>query len=156
MAAQPLPFKVPARTAKPQLAEREMERQRAAGFKRAIDRVDTVLTRLEDRAAACDVQIKFWQARKKLALARAAAIEERTLELMAAAGLEKLLGNRATLAKRANALSVVVDNQKLIPAAYLRTKTTREADKVAIKVALERGEEVAGVHLVQTVSLIRK
>jgi hypothetical protein len=49
-----------------------------------------------------------------------------------------------------------VDDQKLIPPAFLRTKTTSEADKVAIKVAIERGEEIAGVHMVQTISLIRK
>jgi Siphovirus Gp157 len=86
---------------------------------------------------------------------RAGAIEERVLELMLEAGLDKLVGNRATLSKRANAFSLVVDDLKLIPAAYLRTKTSTEADKVAIKVALDRGEEVAGVHLLQSISLVR-
>jgi Gp157 protein len=75
---------------------------------------------------------------------------------MSEAGLDKLVGNRATLTKRANAMSLVVDDQKLIPPTFLRTKTTTEADKVAIKVAIERGEEVSGVHMVQSISLIRK
>jgi hypothetical protein len=155
MSAQPLPFKVP-RQAKPDRSLRDAERHREAGIKTAIDRVAGALTRCEARAAATDLEIKRLQARKKMALARAAAIEERTLELMAAAGLEKLLGNRATLTKRANPISLIVDDQNLIPPAFLRTKTTSEVDKVAIKVALDGGEEIAGCHLVQTISLIRK
>ena len=55
------------------------------------------------------------------------------------------MGNRVTLTKRGNALSLVVDDLELIPDTYRRTKTSSEPDKVAIKVALDRGEEIAGV-----------
>lgn len=156
MAAHALPFKVQARTPKPESSEVEASRRRGQQVKLAIDRTDTVLTSYEARIAGFDLEIKKLQARKKHAAARCAAIEDRVLELMSDAGLDKLTGNRATLSKRANALSLVVDDQKLIPPTFLRTKTTTQADKVAIKVALERGVEIGGVRLVQSISLIRK
>jgi Siphovirus Gp157 len=148
-------FKVPRGNAGSLRASANAGRERESGVKRAIDRADQVLSSLEARAAGFDRAIKALQARKKHALARASAIEERVLELMSEAGLDKLVGNRAILSKRANALSLVVDDLNLIPAAYLRTKSISEADKVAIKVALDRGEEIGGVHLTQSISLIR-
>jgi Siphovirus Gp157 len=150
-----LPFKVPRPKAGSLRASAKASRERESGVKRAIDRADQVLSSLEARAAGFDRAIKALQARKKHALVRATAIEERVIELMSEAGLDKLVGNRATLSKRANALSLVVDDLNLIPAAYLRTKTITETDKVAIKVALDRGVEISGVHLTQSISLIR-
>lgn len=154
-AARVIPFKVP-RTRTALRNQASAENQREAGLKRAIDRAAAVLDRLEARAEACDKQAKALAARKKLACARAAAIEERILELMSEAHIEKLTGNHATLAKRPNALSLIVDDPALIPAEYLRTKTSSEPDKVRIKAALAQDLEVAGVRLVQSVSLLRR
>ena len=52
--------------------------------------------------------------------------------------------------------SLVVEDQSQIPSEYVRTKKQNEPNKVAIKVALERGVEIGGVRLVQSISLIRK
>jgi Gp157 protein len=110
-------FKVPRANAGPLRASANAGREGESGVKRAIDRADQVLSSFEARAAGFDRAIKVLQRRKKHALGRAGAIEERVLELMSEAGLDKLVGNRVTLSKRANALSLVVDELNLIPAA---------------------------------------
>lgn len=43
--------------------------------------------------------------------------------------------------------AVVVLSEGLLPAAYIRVKTTREPDKLAIKAAIEGGAEVPGAAL---------
>lgn len=45
--------------------------------------------------------------------------------------------------------SVEVDNEREIPAEYMRQKTTSEPDKLAIKAAIKAGEEVSGCRLVE-------
>lgn len=47
-------------------------------------------------------------------------------------------------------------DQNAIPAIYIREKLVSEPDKMQIKAALARGEEIAGVRLLQSVSLLRK
>lgn len=104
---------------------------------------------------------KQLDARQKIAARRTEAIENRVIELMQAAGLDKLTGMTVTLTVRTNAPSLVVDDLAKIPR-FLRTKTVTEADKTAIKVELQRleragsEEEVAGCHLSQSLSLLRK
>jgi Siphovirus Gp157 len=168
MAAQPISFKVPRKSAATLRSIAKVDHAREAGVKRAIDRAHQVLSRLEARSAGFDAEIKKLQARKKHALARAAAIEERTLELMTEAGFEKLVGNTVTLVKRPNAAWLIIDDLSLIPQKYMHPDTPGGPNKVAIKVALEqfeaaevRGEaidaaRILGVRLIQTVSLQRK
>jgi hypothetical protein len=136
--------------------EADVTRQGEAKLKRAIDRTARLLDRLEARASGYDEQIKCLKARREAASRRAKHIEEQTLTLMGEAGLEKLTGTKVTLLMRANPPSLVVEDQCQIPSEYIRTKSTNEPKKVAIKVALERGVEIGGVRLVQTISLIRK
>jgi len=137
-------------------AEAARERDREAALKRAIDRADRVLARLEARQAQYDAAAKRAKARKEAACRRAQAIEDRIIELMQAAGLAELAGHRAKLSIRANAPAVEVEALDQIPPEYLRVKTVTEADKVAIKCALQKGADVAGVRLVQTLTLLRK
>jgi transposase len=136
--------------------EADATRLAEAKVKRAIDRTAYLLDRLEARVSSCDEQIKHLKARKEAAYQRIERIEEQTLTLMEEAGLEKLTGNNVTFLMRANAPSLVVEDQSQIPSEYIRTKSTTEPNKVAIKVALERGVEISGVRLVQSISLIRK
>jgi Gp157 protein len=137
-------------------AEADVSRQAEAKLKRAIDRTAHILDRLEARASSYDEQMKCLKGRREAAYRRVKHIEEQTLTLMEQAGLEKLTGNKVTLLMRANAPSLVVEDQSQIPCEYIRTKSTNEPNKVAIKVALDRGIEIGGVRLIQSISLIRK
>ena len=59
---------------------------------------------------------------------------------------EKYKSAKCAVSYRRSA-SVEVLNQDLIPPEYLRTKTTVEPDKTAIKDALKEGTEIPGVRL---------
>lgn len=131
-------------------------REREARAKRAIDRKAAVLDRLEARAADFEAQIKALRVRKELALERVEAMENAILADMQERRLDKLIGIERTLALRANPARLVVEDENQIPREYMREKVISEPDKIQIKAALARQEEIAGVRLVQTVSLLRK
>jgi hypothetical protein len=124
--------------------------------KKAIDRADAVLTRLGSRAGSYAKQIAILQRRKAIALARAERLEDAIIRQMQAAKLTKVDGFKVTLSTRDAAPALVVDDQSLIPDAYMRTKLVSEPMKVEIKAALAKGEQIEGVHLTQKISLIRK
>jgi hypothetical protein len=137
------------------------EHNREATLRTNIDRVHRLLSQLEARAAACDLQVKKAQARKKAACARAERIKDRVLLLMQDSGLKEVAGRHVTLISReAGVPKLIVDNEALIPSEYMRQpKPPKPApDALAIKAALEKDPElvIPGVRLAQTVSLVRK
>jgi hypothetical protein len=151
------PHLVPIRRTAASIRRGAMEsREREAQDKLSVDRDCGILDRLERRETAYKLLIAELKRRIDLVCRTAERIEERNLARMQAAGARQLLGNVRTLSLRENAPKLEVDDQAAIPADYIRTKVTTEPDKLQIKAALARGEDVAGVHLVQTVSLIRK
>lgn len=124
--------------------------------KRKIDQADRVLSTLEERVSRIDQRMKELKRTKDLMLSRAEKIENGVLSEMQRLRAEQLIGNQVTLSTRANAPSLQVLDQSKVPAEYIREKLIQDVDKVAVKVALARGEEIDGVKLVQSVSLLRK
>jgi hypothetical protein len=156
------PQLVPAPATKPIAHERKAaaapERERELRVKQKIDQADRVLDRLEARSAQLAAEINRLQARKAHTTGRRDRVESRILSEMTAAGLERAAGNSARWTAKPNAQSLVVDDESLIPAEYLRETLASAADKIAIKAALARDPDltIAGCHLEQSVSLVRK
>ena len=136
--------------------EANEQREAESRLKRKIDQAHAVLSKLEARSRRFALQMKELQQRKAAADNRAARIEDRILREMGDAGLEKSAGLRITFSLRPAPLALDVLDEKSIPREYFREKLTSSVDKLAIKAALERGEDIAGVRLTQKVSLIRK
>lgn len=129
-------------------ARAAVERSSEARRKVKIDRAAGVLDRLEARAEAFSLEIKALQARKALVSKRANRIEESVLALMRRHALDKLEGIHRTLIARPAPVSLLVTDESLIPAEYLRIKT--EPMKVEIKTALGRGERSTACGLFRT------
>jgi Gp157 protein len=131
-------------------------------LKRNVERANTLLDRLEAREAAFAAEIKAIQKRKTANAARIAKIEDSILGYMDEAGVQTLAGVRCSMRLQPAAASLVVVDQSLIPAEYLRTPKVppAEPDKVLIKKALAANEDLDpaawGCKLVSTISLIRK
>lgn len=140
------------------LRKRQAARDRVSELEtlRVVDRAADVLDRLEERASTISKRIAQLQRTKKLAEERAERIEERILAEMSDRGLKEVHGLRRGFIAKANPAKLVVENESLIPREYIRVKTIREPMKDAIKAALAQGDDIAGVHLVQGVSLQRK
>jgi hypothetical protein len=132
------------------------ERTAELKAKRAIDRSNALLDRLETRQANLRKQVAQLQKRISCAGARAQRIEDKILEKMLKAGLEKADGFHVTFATRNAPASLIVDSEADIPAEYFREKLVSSVDKNAIKTAMAKGDEVPGCHLETKLSLVRK
>ncbi len=131
--------------------------------KQAIDRANAVFDRLEQRVAHYDAQIRMLceqylqplEQRRACARRRIDRLEDQILEKLSEANLERVDGFCRAFQAVSCPKAVQVDNLSLIPNEYIRSKP--EADKIAIKRALERDRDlvIPGVHLTQKLRLIR-
>lgn len=64
-------------------------------------------------------------------------------------GKDKAKGDQFTFKRRKFPPRVVVADEKLLPKEYIKEKITTSIDKIAIKKALQSGEEVTGASLEQ-------
>ena len=154
----------PSLTRKPKLLELRAQKLREIETKKAIDRANQVLDRLEQRMADYDVQIQLvrkqylqpLEQRRACAERRIARLEDQILGKLADANLERVDGFSREFQAVACPKAVQVDSLSLLPAEYIRQKA--EADKIAIKRALERDDALAipGVRLTQKWRLARK
>ena len=135
-------------------AEIQTEKLTELRTKKAIDRADTVLAKLEARAKECARQIAGLRKRQAYALARAERIERVILEHMEQAKLSKVDGFEAVLMAKDAPPAVIVDDETLVPPQYIRT--TEAVDKSAVKAAISRGMQVPGVRLERGTVLQRK
>lgn len=149
---------------KPNIVEIRANKLQELETKKAIDRANTVLDRLEQRVAHYDAQIQilYEQYLKPLEQRRACAqrridhLEDQILAKLSEANLDRVDGFCREFQAVSCPKAVQVDNFSLIPAEYIRHKP--EADKMAIKRALERDRDlvIPGVRLTQNLRLVRK
>ena len=123
-----------------------------------------MLDRLEQRVADYDAQIELirnqqlkpLEQRRACARRRIDQLEDQILGKLSDANLDQADGFYRHFQAVSCPKAVQVDNLSLIPNEYVRNKP--EADKVAVKRALERDRVlvVPGVHLTQNLRLVRK
>ena len=90
------------------------------------------------------------------ALAKRRKSAERTIEYLKNLLADNMDGEKFSTAKCAITFrktdKVEISDIEQIPAELLRTKTTVEADKTAIKAAIKAGKEISGCKLVESIS----
>jgi Siphovirus Gp157 len=151
-------------TRKPNVLEIRANQLQEVKTKKAIDRANAVLDRLEERVAdydaqirlLCDEYLKPLEQRRAFAQQRIDRLEDQILAKLSEANLEHVDGFFHEFQMVSCPKAVQIDNLALIPNEYIRHKP--EADKIAIKRALERDRElvIPGVHLTQKLRLVRK
>lgn len=109
---------------------------------------------------AIDAEIERLQARKAGKLKTAQGLRDYALVCMRTADVQKIETPMFTFSQRKNPPAVVLEDEKLLPAAYWRTPEPKPPvaapDKAAIKAALQAGTEVPGAKLVQGIKLVVK
>ncbi len=112
-----------------------------------IENVALWAKNLRSDAAAYEAEEKAFAERKKKALAKVESLEK---WLASVCGGEKFSTGKCEVSFRKSD-SVEVLDKNMIPADYLRTKTTvtTEPDKNAIKKAIKGGQTIAGCALVE-------
>lgn len=131
---------------------------RAAELEQAhkVDQFARIQDKGRARSEALAAQIKALQKRKAHVDARNQRHEERFITELQAGGYDKIHGFHAEYALKPAPLALQVLDESQIPDEYIRTSFVTAPDKIAIKAALQRGEEINGVALTQKVTLCRK
>ena len=115
-----------------------------------------VVKSLESDISIIDEEIKRLTALKKAKSNVIDRMKESVLNAMQVYSIEKVTSPTLTLSIRNNPESVDIPMAELLDEKYLVTKTTVSPDKVAIKNAIQNGENVEGATLVRTQSLLIK
>ena len=98
---------------------------------------------------------KAMQAKLKACRAKEGSLKDYLARNMKAAGILKIEADNGSFSARftKNPPRVAIWDEAQIPADFMRTKTTTEPDKTAIKAAIQAGQEVPGAKLEQAESL---
>lgn len=133
----------------------------------AMDDIDKLFDSFDKKVEACGAAMRDLEARAKIAEEEAKRLYERASRLhkhrdwlkeyvrvnMEAVGRQKVEGDLFTVRVQATAPKVVtVDGD--VPEAYMVVKETRSPDKMKIKEALLRGEEVPGAVLIKGTTVV--
>ena len=119
------------------------------------DHVAQALAFLDERAAAMRAKEKELAARRKAIEAAHERLSGYVLAVLTGKGITVAVGAESKLVVT-EAESVEVANPDALPDELCRFKTTREPDKVSIRLALERGERIelaAGARIMRRSSL---
>lgn len=117
---------------------------------------EMVARTIEMPISAIDAEIARLQALRKSRLERADLLRTRMLGAMQAMGIERISCPLFEIKRQTNPASVVIFEEALIPAGFVKTKTTESIDKAAIKAAIKAGEDVPGAKLESTERLVVK
>jgi hypothetical protein len=115
-----------------------------------------VVKSLEMDIDAIDAEMKRLKALKDAKSNAINRMKESVLNAMQIYGIEKVQSPTLNLSVRLNPESVEIDMAELLDEKFLVTKTTVAPDKVAIKKAIQNGENVEGARLVRNQSLVIK
>ena len=112
-----------------------------------------LFVRLESaRAEALRAEAQRLSSRARTAENRIAHLKMQYMQAITQAGLQGVKGNVYRLSIRGTDVVKITDDA-VLPSEYVRTKTTVEPDKTAIREALKSGQEVPGAALVKSFSL---
>lgn len=109
-----------------------------------IESVALWVKNLESDALAYKAEKEVFASREKQASDKAKRLKEWLARVCEG---EKFSTTKCAVSFRPSE-SVVIDDGAIIPAEYVRTKTTSEPDKTAIKNAIKAGAEIAGCQIV--------
>jgi hypothetical protein len=115
-----------------------------------------VVRSLESDVSIIEEEMKRLAALKKAKNGAIDRMKESVLNAMLIYSIEKVTSPTLNLSVRNNPESVDIAMTELLDAKFLVTKTTVSPDKVAIKKAIQNGENVEGATLVRTQSLVIK
>lgn len=136
----------------PDLADDEMLRadmiEAETDAKKIVERALSESLEAEAMAEAVGLRQRHLAERAGRYLRKSEAMRKLIKSVMRAAGQDKMLLTEATISLTKARASVGIHSLEDLPQGYFKTVTTRQADKAAIKSALEKGDDIPGAFLV--------
>lgn len=112
-----------------------------------LENLATWADQLKSEINFIDEKQKVWRDEKAYRVNKVAWITQYMTDVLDDAGIKRFDTENHLLSVRNFRASVVVDDSKRLPPAFIETKTTAAPDKTAIYKAIKAGQEVPGAHL---------
>lgn len=112
-----------------------------------LENLATWADQLKSEINFIDEKQKVWRGEKAYRVNKVAWITKYMTDVLDDAGIKRFDTENHLLSVRNFRASVVVDDSKRLPPAFIETKTTTAPDKTAIYKAIKAGQEVPGAHL---------
>ena len=121
-----------------------------------IENIIKYIKNLESETVAIETEVKRLQQRKKATENKINRLKEYLKDFTSTTENKKYNTGLFTLSVRKNAPSVNVVDLKAIPNTFIKKEVVETVDKAAIKKAIKDGQEVSGVELIQSESILIK
>lgn len=112
-----------------------------------FDGIMSLVRNIEGQAGTAGDEAKRLADRKKSFDNQAKNLKAYALNCLQAAGMSKFKTDKNTFTVRKGSVSVVIDNEDLLPDELVDTTVVVAPDKKKIKEAIEAGVEIKGAHL---------
>ena len=142
----------------------ELDEQAIADTKESVallleeksNQLELILKDLELKEEKCKEISNFYAEKAKKADERKKTLKNMIMEAMKGLKLKRIETETGTFTIRNNTPALVIDNESLIPNRFITIVQTNKIEKNEIKKAIKNGEDVAGVHLENSESLLIK
>ena len=118
------------------------------------DQLELILKDLELKEEKCKEISDFYAKKAKKASERKKALKTLILEAMQRLGTKRIETETGAFTIKNNTPSLIIDDKSLIPAKFVTMIQSDKIEKEKIKKAIKNGEEIAGVHLETSQSLL--
>lgn len=123
-------------------------------LKEKSEQLELILKELEAKEEKCKEIADFYSRKAKQANEKTKALKELILGAIQKLNAKKIETVTGTFTIRNNAPSLKIDNENLIPQKFVTYVQSKKIEKAEIKKAIKSGEEIAGVHLETSQSLL--
>ena len=118
------------------------------------NQLELILKDLELKEEKCKEISDFYAKKAKKASERKKALKTLILEAMQGLGTKRIETETGAFTIKNNTPSLIIDDKSLIPAKFVTMIQSDKIEKEKIKKAIKNGEEIAGVHLETSQSLL--
>lgn len=118
------------------------------------NQLELILKDLESKEEKCKEIADFYAKKAKQANEKRKALKELIITTMKGLGAKRLETETGTFTIKNNNPSLVIDDKSLIPEKFITMVQSDKIEKEEIKKAIKSGEEIAGVHLETSQSLL--
>lgn len=123
-------------------------------LKEKSNQLELILKDLESKEEKCKEIADFYAKKAKQANKKRKALKELIITTMKGLGTKRLETETGTFTIKNNNPSLVIDDKSLIPEKFITMVQSDKIEKEEIKKAIKSGEEIAGVHLETSQSLL--
>ena len=120
------------------------------------NQLELILKDLELKEEKCKEISRFYAEKSKKFDERKKSLKKMIIETMKSLNLKRIETETGTFTIRNNAPCLVIDDESLIPNQFITIVQTNKIEKNEIKKAIKNGEDVEGVHLENSESLLIK